>query len=139
RWRQSSGRRRRSKTRRRRGCRTRSRTRRRSAAARRSSSSCDRSRSWSSSGIYERPLIAAEYETAYGTHVAVGFSSDVVSPSFDAIDDYAIGDEVRCWYDNDWPERFFVVRGIDFGGLLIFGLASLGSLGLLFVAFRPRK
>ncbi|MEO1370140.1 MAG: DUF3592 domain-containing protein, partial [Acidobacteriota bacterium] len=91
----------------------------------------------STSRTYLRPLIAAEYETVHGTQVAVGFSSDVASPDFDAIDGYEIGDEARCWYSKEWPDRFFVVRGFDVGALLIFSVAALGSLGLLYVAFRP--
>ncbi|MEM1178142.1 MAG: hypothetical protein AAGM22_07355 [Acidobacteriota bacterium] len=94
-----------------------------------------------SSQTYYQPLIAAEYQSTKDgerkNQIAVGFSSDMVSPNLDALRDYKIGDEVRCWHDNEWPNRFFVVRGYDLGSLFFFGFAMLISAALLFVAFRP--
>ena len=93
----------------------------------------------SAARTFHMPLIAAEYESRKGRQISVGFSSDVVSPGMDALGRYHIGDEVTCWYDNEWPDRFFVVRGWDFGTVFIFGLAMLGSLALFWVAYRPWK
>ena len=93
----------------------------------------------SAARTYHRPFIAAEYESRKGRQISIGFSSDVVSPGMDALGRFHIGDEVTCWYDNEWPDRFFVVRGWDFGTVFIFGLAMLGSLALFWVAYRPWK